>query len=179
MRRLRELRFVPAILCIATAYGAGTGSSRCTPEIAGVRFTCPTGWSILHQEPARPGEITIGDFSASSDPRMKNVVPAGKNTLTILPKPTLYATVEEWISATEHMAPGAKETTEIFDTDSGAQISARCFSSDPAPRKPGDQACIFVIGGRALMLDLFNSPKATDVNGLRRNFRDMIKTAKP
>jgi hypothetical protein len=179
MRKFTGLRFVGAVLCVAAAYGSDTGSPRCMPEVAGVRFTCPTGWSILDQDHPHPGDITIGDFSPSSDERMKNVIPAGKNTITILPKPALYATVDEWISATEHMASDEKETTEVFATESGTQITARCFARDPAPKRPGDQACIFVIGARPLMLDLFISPKATDADGLRRKFRDMIKTAKP
>ena len=133
----------------------------------------------MNQDHGRPGEITIGDFSPSSDEKMKNVIPVGKNTITLLPKPAMYVTVDEWVSATEYMASDEKETTETFSTGSGTQITARCFRRDPALKKAGDQAYIFVIAGRALMLDLFISPKATDVDALRRNFRDMIKTARP
>jgi hypothetical protein len=92
MRKFSHLRFASALLCIAVGSAADSGASRCSPEVAGVRFTCPVGWSILNQNQAHPGQITIGDFSPSSDARMKNVIPAGKNTITILPKPPLYAT---------------------------------------------------------------------------------------
>lgn len=179
MGTFSTLRLTLAVLCIAIGYGSESGSSSCKPEVSGVRFTCPAGWSILNQDHAHPGEITIGDFRQSSDERMKNVIPAGKNTITILPKPALYATLEEWISATEHLASDEKETTEIIATDSDAKIKAHCFSRDPAPRKPGDLACIITIGGNPIMLDLFISPKATDVEALRRNLHDMIATAKP
>lgn len=179
MPKFRDLRLAFVVLCLPAAYAAGTGNSPCMPEVAGVRFTCPVGWSILNQDHAHPGEITIGDFSPNPDEKMKNVIPAGKNTIIIMPKPILYATTDDWISATEHMASGAKETTEVFANESGSQVSARCFTLDPGPRKPGYYACIFVIDGKALMLDLFVSPKATNIAGLRGYLRDMIKTAKP
>lgn len=127
MRESSRRRFILAGLCVIAAYASDNGSSTCGPEVAGVRFTCPAGWSILNQDHAWPGEITIGDFSPSADERMKNVIPAGKNTITLLAKPALYASIDEWISATEHMASDEKDTTEAFPTESGTQITARCF----------------------------------------------------
>jgi hypothetical protein len=161
--------------CSTSASGAPTQS--CAPTVKGVRFVCPPGWQIIDENHPRPETVVIGNFAPNPDKRMSSIIPAGKSTISIGSKPDLYRTIDEWISATEHMVPESKETIETFSSKSHGKISARCFTAAPSPQKPGDRTCLFVISNIPLMIDLFVSPKATNVLELEGYVGQMIETA--
>lgn len=159
--------------------GHSEDASNCKPVVASIQFACPAGWAVVDQGHPRPGMVTFGNYRPNPDKNMAAIIPGGKSTIEIMPMPNLYQSFEEWISATEHMAPSSKETTETFVNDTGGPIQARCFTSAPAPKKPEDRACMFQIDGVPIILDLFISPKATNVPELEAHVREMIKTARP
>jgi hypothetical protein len=176
---------IAAVLLLFTLTSMRTSASgslaqSCAPIVNGVRFICPPGWEIVDKDHPRPKTVLIGNFTRNPDKNLSSVIPVGKSTISIDPKPDLYRNIDDWISATEHMShmvPDSKETTETFFNKSQGRISARCFTSSPTRQRPGDRTCLFTISNVPLMLDLFISPKATNVLELEGYVSQMIEAA--
>src|SRR5262245_59515218 len=76
-------------------------SPACEPVVSRVKFTCLAGWQIV-DENHPPGVITLGNYQRSKDPDQALIIPAGRSTIQIQPKPGIYRSTGEWIDAIEH-----------------------------------------------------------------------------